>query len=130
MEFISLLLVAFLFGGMLLFSLGFGTLAFRFLDVVTARQFIRKTFPLFYLYVFSVATIASSILLFKNFDAFLLIFFIAITTIPTGFILMPAINLASDNKHKRKFVLLHTASVLITLAHIIIAGFSLYLLKY
>ena len=129
MEFVSLLLVAFLFGGMLLFSLGFGTLAFKYLDVPIARQFIRNTFPFFYLYVFSVATIASFILVFKNFDAFLLIFIIAITTIPTGLILMPAINLASDNKHKRKFVLLHAASVLITLAHIAIAGFSLYLLK-
>ena len=79
MEFISLLLVAFLFGGMLLFSLGFGTLAFKFLEVATARQFIRKTFPIFYLYVFSVAIIASSTLVFKNFDAFLLVFFIAIT---------------------------------------------------
>ena len=129
MEFISLLLVAFLFGGMLLFSLGFGTLAFKFLDVPIARQFIRNTFPFFYLYVFSVAIIASLTLVFKNFDAFLLVFIIAITTIPTGLILMPAINLASDKKHKRKFVLLHTASVLITLAHIAIAGFALYLLK-
>ena len=109
MEFISLLLVAFLFGGMLLFSLGFGTLAFKFLEVPTARQFIRNTFPFFYLYV--------------------LILVIAITTIPTGLILMPAINLASDNKHKRRFVLLHSASVLITLCHIVLTGFALYLLK-
>ena len=54
MEFISLLLVAFLFGGMLLFSIGFGTLAFKFLEVPTARQFIRNTFPFFYLYVFTI----------------------------------------------------------------------------
>ena len=73
MEFISLVLVAFLFGGMLLFSVGFGTLAFKFLEMPTARQFIRSTFPFFYLYVLSVALIASSILVFHNFDAFLLI---------------------------------------------------------
>ena len=71
MEFISLLLVAFLFGGMLLFSLGFGTLAFKFLDVPIARKLIRNTFPFFYLYVFSVAIIASSTLVLENFDAFL-----------------------------------------------------------
>ena len=128
MELISLLLVAFLFGGMLLFSLGFGTLAFKFLEVDTARQFIRKTFPFFYLYVFSVATVASSILFFKNFDAFLLVFFIAVTVIPTALILMPAINSASDKKLKRKFVLLHSASVFVTLFHIVIAAFALYLL--
>ncbi len=129
MEFISLLLVAFLFGGMLLFSVGFGTLAFKFLEVDTARRFIRSTFPFFYLYVFSVALIASSILVFHNFDAFLLILLIAITTVPTGLIIMPAINLASDNKLKRKFVALHSVSVFITLSHIVLAGFALYLLK-
>ena len=128
MELISLLLVAFLFGGMLLFSLGFGTLAFKFLEIDTARQFIRKTFPFFYLYIFSVATVASSILFFKNFDAFLLVFFIAVTVIPTALILMPAINSASDKKLKRKFVLLHSASVFVTLFHIVIAAFALYLL--
>ena len=128
MELISLLLVAFLFGGMLLFSLGFGTLAFKFLEIDTARQFIRKTFPFFYLYIFSVATVASSILFFKNFEAFLLIFFIAVTVIPTALILMPAINSASDKKLKRRFVLLHSASVFVTLFHIVIAAFALYLL--
>ena len=128
MELISSLLVAFLFGGMLLFSLGFGTLAFKFLEVDTARQFIRKTFPFFYLYIFSVATVASSILFFKNFDAFLLVFFIAVTVIPTALILMPAINSASDKKLKRKFVLLHSASVFVTLFHIVVAAFALYLL--
>jgi len=128
MELISLLLVAFLFGGMLLFSLGFGTLAFKFLEIDTARQFIRKTFPFFYLYIFSVATVASSILFFKNFDAFLLVFFIAVTVIPTALILMPAINSASDKKLKRKFVLLHSASVFVTLFHIVVAAFALYLL--
>ena len=128
MELISLLLVAFLFGGMLLFSLGFGTLAFKFLEIDTARQFIRKTFPFFYLYIFSVATVASSILFFKNFDAFLLVFFIAVTVIPTALILMPAINSASDKKLKRRFVLLHSASVFVTLFHIVVAAFALYLL--
>ena len=128
MELISSLLVAFLFGGMLLFSLGFGTLAFKFLEIDTARQFIRKTFPFFYLYIFSVATVASSILFFKNFDAFLLVFFIAVTVIPTALILMPAINSASDKKLKRKFVLLHSASVFVTLFHIVVAAFALYLL--
>tara|TARA_B100001057_G_C22645579_1_gene869926 strand:- start:503 stop:892 length:390 start_codon:yes stop_codon:yes gene_type:complete len=129
MELLSLLLVAFLFGGMLLFSLGFGTLAFKFLEVDTARQFIRKTFPLFYLYIFSVATVASSILFFKNFEAFLLNFIIAVTVIPTWLILMPAINSASDKKLKRRFVLLHSVSVFITLFHIIIAAFALILLQ-
>lgn len=128
MEFISVLLAAFLFGGMLLFSIGFGTLAFKFLEIVIARQFIRKTFPLFYLYVFSISTVASVILFFKNFDAFMLMFIIAVSTIPTAVVLMPAINFSSDHKLKRRFVLLHGFSVLITLAHIILSACVLYLL--
>ena len=101
MEFISILLVAFLFGGMLLFSVGFGTLAFKFLEVSTARLLIRRTFPFFYFYVFIVALVASPILVVTNFDAFLLIFFISVSTIPTGLFLMPAINSASDNGLRR-----------------------------
>ena len=128
MEFISILLVAFLFGGMLLFSIGFGTLAFKFLEASTARLLIRKTFPFFYFYVFIVALVASLVLVATNFDAFLLIFCISVSTIPTGLLLMPAINLASDNGLKRKFVLLHSLSVLITIAHIVMAGFALYLI--
>ena len=63
-----------------------------------------------------------------SFDVFLLIFFISVSAIPTGLFLMPAINSASDNGIKRKFLLLHSLSLLITIAHIIMAGFALYLL--
>ena len=45
MEQISLLITAFLFGGMLLFSVGFGPLALKNLEGSVARLFIRNTFP-------------------------------------------------------------------------------------
>ena len=128
MEFITLLLVSFLFGGMLLFSVGFGTLSFKFLEASIARAFIRKTFPYFYGYVLVVSAL---IVLFSfnisNLTA-ALAFSIFITTIPASTVLMPAINKASDAKQKRKFVLLHTASVLITLFHIIVSAILLYLI--
>ena len=128
MEFITLLLVSFLFGGMLLFSVGFGTLSFKFLEASIARAFIRKTFPYFYGYVLAISAL---IVLFSfnisNLTA-ALAFSIFITTIPASTVLMPAINKASDTKQKRKFVLLHTASVLITLFHIIVSAILLYLI--
>ena len=128
MEFITLLLVSFLFGGMLLFSVGFGTLSFKFLEASIARAFIRKTFPYFYGYVLAISAL---IVLFSfnisNLTA-ALAFSIFITTIPASTVLMPAINKASDAKQKRKFVLLHTASVLITLFHIIVSAILLYLI--
>ena len=128
MEFIALLLASFLFGGMLLFSVGFGTLSFKFLESSIARAFIRKTFPYFYGYVLFVSAL---IVLFSfnisNLTA-ALAFSIFITTIPTSRVLMPAINKASDTKQKRNFVLLHTLSVSITLLHIIISAILLYLI--
>ena len=129
MDFISILFTAFLFGGMLLFSVGFGTLAFKFLETPIARKFIRKTFPFFYFYVFSISAVASAILYFHNFDAFVLMVIIAITTIPNAFILMPAINFSADNKFKRRFIVLHGLSVCITLTHIILAASVLYYLS-
>ena len=128
MEFITLLLVSFLFGGMLLFSVGFGTLSFKFLEASIARAFIRKTFPYFYGYVLVVSAL---IVLFSfNFSnlTVALASSIFITTIPASTVLMPAINKASDAKQKRKFVLLHTASVLLTLFHIIVSAILLYLI--
>ena len=126
MDYIALLLTSFLFGGMLLFSVGFGTLCFKFLEPSVARAFIRKTFPYFYGYVLVVSAL---IIIFginiSNLTT-ALAFSIFITTIPASMFLMPAINKASDTKNKRKFVLLHTLSVLITLSHIIISAILLF----
>jgi hypothetical protein len=48
---------------------------------------------------------------------------IALSTIPTRQILMPVINAATDAKLKRRFVVLHGLSVVITLVHIVAVGF-------
>jgi len=111
---------------MLLFSVGFGTLCFKFLEPSVARAFIRKTFPYFYGYVLVVSAL---IILFGINISNLTIglaFSIFITTIPASMFLMPAINKASDTKNKRNFVLLHTLSVLITLSHINISAILLF----
>ena len=128
MNYIALLLTAFLFGGMLLFSAGFGSLSFKFLEAPVARAFIRKTFPFFYGYVLIISALIFLVCFNVSILTSALAFSIFITTIPTSRILMPAINKASDAKHKRNFVLLHTLSVLITLSHIIISAILLYLI--
>jgi len=46
-----LLLLAGLFGGMLLFSAGFAAFLFKHLPPTDARMLIRKAFPPFYLFV-------------------------------------------------------------------------------
>ena len=126
MEYVALLLTSFLFGGMLLFSVGFGTLCFKFLEPSVARVFIRQTFPFFYGFVLVVSAL---IILFGiNISnlTIALAFSIFITTIPASMFLMPAINKASDTKNKRNFILLHTLSVSITLSHIITSAVLLF----
>ena len=122
MEQISLLIIAFLFGGMLLFSVGFGPLVLKNLEGSVARLFIRNTFPHFYLFVLVSSFLAAvTIFVFAPFAslALLVIFF---STLPARQILMPAINAAADKGDRKKFKLLHALSVVITLAHIVIAG--------
>ena len=128
MEYITLLLTSFLFGGMLLFSVGFGTLSFKFLEVPIARAFVRNTFPYFYGYVLLVSALIVLFSLTISSLISALAFGIFITAIPTSRILMPAINKASDKKQKRNFILLHTLSVSITLLHIIVSAILLYLI--
>ena len=126
MEYIALLLSSFLFGGMLLFSIGFGSLSFKFLDVAIARKFVRKTFPYFYGYVLCVSALTALFCLSVSSQTVVLAALVFFSTIPTTKVLMPAINKAADTKRKRSFVLLHTLSVSVTISHIFISAALLY----
>ena len=128
MQLLTTLSVASLFGGMLLFAGGFGTLAFKLLDKATARSLIRDTFPYFYIYVLANSGLAAVLSLVTNMSAFLLIASIFVTTIPNRQILMPAINNAADAGNKKTWGMLHGLSVAITLAHIVLAGAALHYL--
>ena len=122
MEQIALLMTSFLFGGMMLFAVGFGPIVLKSLEGNVARLFIRNTFPHFYLFVLISSFLAAvTAFVFVPFAsmALLAIFF---STIPARQILMPAINAAADDGDQKKFKLLHALSVAITLAHIVIAG--------
>ena len=126
MNYIALLLSSFLFGGMLLFSIGFGSLSFKFLDIAIARKFVRKTFPYFYGYVLCVSALTALFCLSVSSQTVVLAALVFFSTIPTTKVLMPAINKAADAKRKRSFVLLHTLSVSVTISHIFISAALLY----
>jgi Domain of unknown function (DUF4149) len=119
------LLVAILFGGMVLYSFGFAAFIFHALPPEVAGPTIRRAFPYFYLFVIGSAAISS--ILISPFDlisaAFLAL--IAITTLPTRQLLMPAINRATDRADRASFKLLHGLSVAITLSHIFMSGWVL-----
>ena len=118
----ALLLTAWLFGGMLLFAAGFAAFLFKVLPMAQARTLIRQAFPPFYMFV--IATSALAAILFVAWDLVnaCLMALVALTTIPTRQVLMPAINHATDQGLRGRFVRLHGLSVAISLAHIAIAG--------
>ena len=122
MDEIALLITSFLFGGMLLFSVGFGPLVLKNLDRDVARLFIRNTFPHFYVFVLASSFLAAAAIFTSVPVASIALLIIFFTTLPARQILMPAINIASNEGDRKKFKLLHTLSVVITLAHIIISG--------
>ena len=118
----ALLLVAWLFGGMLLFSVGFAAFLFKHLPPFEARMLIRKVFPSFYLFVILCSALAT--VLYWDSDLFnaALMTGVMLTTVAARQILMPAINQATDLGKKKRFIWLHGFSVVLTLGHIIAAA--------
>jgi len=119
---VAILLVALLFGGMLLFSAGFAAFLFKNLPPAEARVLIRKVFPPFYLFVIFSAGLAMP--LFWSADSFnaALMAFIVLSTLAGRQLLMPAINQATDLGLRKRFVWLHGFSVVLSLSHIVIAA--------
>ncbi len=121
----ALLVVSLLFGGMVLYSFGFAAFVFKALPADTAGALIRRAFPHFYLFVIAVSGFAALLLIPVDTISAVLMALIAVSTIPTRQNLMPAINNARDAGASRRFAALHGASVVITLAHILVAGYVL-----
>lgn len=118
----AFLLVAWLFGGMLLFSAGFAAFLFKHLPPAEARMLIRKVFPSFYLFVIFSSGLA--MVLFWRSDSFnaALMALIMLTTAAGRQLLMPLINQATDLGLRKRFVWLHGFSVVLTLGHIVTAA--------
>ena len=125
MESVALLLTAALFGGMVLYSAGFAGFLFAVLPPDTAGASIRRAFPVFYLLVMGTSLLAALFVWPSNPVSAICLGLIALSTLPTRQILMPAINRASDTGNKKRFAVLHSLSVLVTLAHIVISGWVL-----
>lgn len=123
---LALLLTALLFGGMVLYSFGFAAFLFTALPADTAGPTIRRAFPHFYLFVIACAALSAASLALPDPTSAAIMAAIALTTIPTRQILMPAINAATDAGDERRFGMLHGLSVVITLIHIVAAAAVLY----
>jgi hypothetical protein len=131
-EFAGLLLIATLFGGMVLYSFGFAPMVFSAMPPERAGRFIRAAFPWYYLFVTATAGIGGAILLPSNSRSGVLALGIAVVAIYARQVLMPQINAARDGQllgspeAKRRFGRLHGISVLLNLIQLIVAGYVLY----
>ncbi len=121
----ALLVTALLFGGMVLYSFGFAAFLFQALPGDLAGRTIRRAFPHFYLFVMATAGLGALLLLPQDPVLGGLLALIALSTWPTRQLLMPAINAATDRGARRRFQVLHSLSVAITLGHIALAGWVL-----
>lgn len=121
----ALIVVALLFGGMVLYSFGFAAFVFKALPAETAGALIRRAFPHFYLFVIAVSGLAALLLIPVDATSAALMALVAASTVPTRQVLMPAINAARDAGEMRRFAWLHGGSVVITLAHILITAYVL-----
>lgn len=121
----ALIVAAILFGGMVLYSFGFAAFLFTSLPADDAGALLRRAFPYFYLWVIATALLAALLQLGSDPVSLALLVAVALTTLPTRQLLMPAINAATDAGDKRRFNRLHGLSVLITLAHIAAVGYVL-----
>ena len=121
----AVLTTALLFGGMTLYSFGFAAFLFSALPAAVAGQALRRAFPAFYIFVIATALTASALLWSHDLMAGIAMGLVALTTLPSRQLLMPAINRATDRGQRRRFKWLHALSVLITLGHIATAGFVL-----
>ncbi|CAN5326534.1 hypothetical protein BH11PSE10_BH11PSE10_21410 [soil metagenome] len=122
---LAVLTTALLFGGMTLYSFGFAAVLFTALPADSARRVLRRAFPWFYLFVIATALAAAALLWSHDPVAGAVMATVAVTTLPTRQLLMPAINRATDSGRKQRFKWLHGLSVLITLAHIAASGLVL-----
>ncbi len=115
----AVLLTALLFGGMVLYSFGFASFLFSALPAEAAGPLLRRAFPHFYAFVIGCALAGAALTANLVMD---------LRPHPRAHRLhgppgaagsMPAINAASDVGNRRRFGVLHTGSVLVTLAHIV-----------
>ena len=121
----AVLTTALLFGGMTLYSFGFAGFLFTALPADVAGTTLRRAFPMFYLFVMTTAALAAALLWSHDPVSAGLMALVALTTLPSRQLLMPAINAATDSGQRGRFKWLHSVSVVITLAHIVAAGYVL-----
>ncbi len=108
---LSLFLVSAMIGIMVFFTIAVAPTVFKVLPQEWASRYVRNFFPKYYAFLGAVSIIAS-FLATNTFSMVLLVICAALFFISL-WVLTPAINRASDQGEKKKFGILHGASVVV-----------------
>lgn len=131
-QFVALLFMATLFGGMMLYSFGFAALVFSALPPAQAGPFIRIAFPWYYLFVIVVSALAGVVLWRSDPRSCAVALAIATVGVFARQVLMPQINRATDDHlagsaaARPRFARLHGLSVVLNLLQLFGAGWILH----
>jgi hypothetical protein len=109
----------------IVYSFGVDAFVFSALPPETSSSTIRRAFLHFYLFVMATAAAAAALLWPRDQLSAGLMIFVALTTLPSRQLLVPAINRATDAGAKSQFEMLHGLSMVTALAHIGIVGLVL-----
>tara|TARA_B100000965_G_C19524330_1_gene728046 strand:- start:24 stop:413 length:390 start_codon:yes stop_codon:yes gene_type:complete len=126
-EQLGLYLISVILGIMLFFSFVVAPVTFSSLNDESARKFIRKIFPYYYIINLLIGLIVLSTFIYlKKYSVdFFLILLICVMFAISNFILMPLINKYRDNNQDKKFQYSHFTSVIINFIQIIFLVFLL-----
>ena len=108
---LSLYLVSAMIGIMVFFTIAVAPTVFKVLPQEWASKYVRNFFPKYYAFLGAVSIIAS--LLATDTVSMALLVICAALFFISLWVLTPAINRASDQGHKKKFGILHGASVVV-----------------
>ena len=115
LEQISLYLISIILGIMFFFSFIIAPVIFSTLNEKNARLFIRKIFPFYYIFNFTISLIVLIIFIFLNIYSidFYLTLLVSLLFLIANYLLMPLINTYRDKKLMDKFKRSHFLSVII-----------------
>jgi len=131
LDYISLLILSVLFGGMVLYSFGFAPIVFKYLDGQAAAAFLRAAFPWYYVFVAAAAAVAGLLFLLIDPADAVLLFAVSAVAVYARQVLMPQINsardaqLAGDAAAKGRFGRLHGLSVALNMLQLAAAAYVL-----
>jgi hypothetical protein len=128
METVALLATALLLGGMVHFGAGLAPVVFAHLPGNVSGPFIRKVFPVYYLYVLATSVVAGLALLFVRWPDAVAMLLVAAVTVWLRQGLMWQINRwsdaaqAGDAKARERFNRGHRGSVIVNVVQMVVAA--------